>query len=159
MRFFLSFFLVLFLGCQINAQSQKLQFTTNHGVFKVVLYDFTPNHKQMLLQAIKDGVYVNAQFNRVIKNFVVQGGVTDQEVVEREKAFPLNNKSRLAPEFHRKSFHKIGALGAGRDENSSKGSFFDQIYFVVGKAVTKKELDLLEEKKGIQFTRKQRKHY
>jgi cyclophilin family peptidyl-prolyl cis-trans isomerase len=140
-------------------QTKQLLFKTAFGNFKVVLYDFTPNHRDLMLRSVKDSVYEGALFNRIIENFVVQGGEHDIDIEQREAADSLMRKPRLAAEFDPRAFHKIGALGAGRDNNPQKASFLNQIYFVVGKAVSAIDLDSLEAKKGIKFTASQRKEY
>lgn len=143
----------------LKAQTYTLKFKTNYGSFKVMLYDFTPQHRDLILKEIKNGTYKNAEFNRVIKNFVIQGGELDDSILSREAKTPQITPIRLAPEFHPRAFHKLGALGAGRDYNPSKGSYFNQIYFVVGKKITEKELKEIEAKKGIIFTPEQRETY
>lgn len=141
------------------AQSKRLLFKTAFGEFKVVLYDFTPHHRELMLKSIKDSVYKDALFNRIIENFVVQGGEHDIDIEKREAADSLHRKPRLAAEFDQRAFHKMGALGAGRDGNPEKASFLNQIYFVVGKKISSADLDGLEVKKGIKYTEEQRKEY
>ncbi|QTV05591.1 peptidylprolyl isomerase [Faecalibacter bovis] len=157
--YFISAILVLLFGVQIQAQTYTLKFKTNQGKFSVMLYDFTPNHRDLILTEIKKGTYKNAQFNRVIKDFVIQGGELDDSILLKEAKNPNVKPIRLNPEFHPKAFHKIGALGAGRDDNSSKGSYFNQIYFVVGKKINPIDLELFEKKKGIKYTSQQREEY
>ncbi|MBS7333903.1 MAG: peptidylprolyl isomerase [Weeksellaceae bacterium] len=157
--YFISTILVLLFGVQIQAQTYTLKFKTNQGKFSVMLYDFTPNHRDLILSEIKKGTYKNAQFNRVIKDFVIQGGELDDSILLKEAKNPNEKPIRLNPEFHPKAFHKIGALGAGRDDNTSKGSYFNQIYFVVGKKINPIDLELFEKKKGIKYTSQQREEY
>lgn|SRR5690606_8382493 len=152
-------FCLIFAGFGVSAQSHKLLFKTSYGDFKVVLYDFTPNHQKLILDAVNDSIYHKALFNRVIDNFVVQGGEHDFDIEEKEKHLPKEKHPRLAPEFDSRAYHKIGALGAGRDDNPGKASFLNQIYFVVGKTVTKEDLDHLENKKAAKFTQEQRRFY
>ncbi|KAA5534238.1 peptidylprolyl isomerase [Paenimyroides baculatum] len=159
MKSYLYLLVLIFVSMQFCAQSNKLQFKTTHGSFKVILYDFTPKHKKLILDAIKDDVYKDALFNRIIENFVVQGGEHDYDIAQREKDLPTNEHHRLAAEFDSRAFHKIGALGAGRDDNPQKASFLNQIYFVVGKAVSVTDLDNIEQKKSIKFTKEQRETY
>lgn len=151
--------LILLSTITLKAQTYTLKFKTNYGNFEAVLYDFTPNHRDLILKEINKGTYTKAQFNRVIKDFVIQGGELDEPILEREAKNPEIKPLRLNPEFHPKAFHKIGALGAGRDDNASKGSYFNQIYFVVGKKVTEQDLANLSAKKGITFTAEQRVEY
>lgn len=149
----------ILLSQLINAQTYTLKFKTNKGNFNVMLYDFTPNHRDLILSEIEKGTYKNANFNRIIKNFVIQGGELDESILKKEALNPNEIPLRLAPEFHPKAFHKVGALGAGRDENPSKGSYFNQIYFVVGKKVNEIDLELLEDKKAIKYTAQQKEEY
>jgi len=159
MKSYLYLLVLIFVPMQFWAQSHKLQFKTKHGSFKVMLYDFTPKHKKLILDAIKDDVYKDALFNRIIENFVVQGGEHDDDIAQREKDLPINEHYRLPAEFDSRAFHKMGALGAGRDDNPQKSSFLNQIYFVVGKPVSVIDLDNIEQKKGIKFTKEQRETY
>lgn len=150
---------VIFLSAKIQAQTYTLKFKTNYGKFEAILYDFTPNHRDLILSEINKGTYTKAQFNRIIKDFVIQGGELDEPILENEAQNPDIKPIRMAPEFHPKAFHKIGALGAGRDNNPSKASYYNQIYFVVGKKVTEKDLADLETQKGITYTAEQRVEY
>lgn len=150
---------ILFAATSLSAQTNRLVFQTRFGDIKVLLYDFTPQHRDLILQSIENDVYVESFFNRIIADFVVQGGEHDVDIAGREAADPSKNKQRLAPEFDNRAFHKVGALGAGRDDNPTKASFLNQIYFVVGRPVTQKDLDLLEEKKGRKYTKQQRDSY
>lgn len=149
----------LTLSSLVAAQTYTLKFKTNYGKFDVVLYDFTPEHRDLILNQIERGTYTNAQFNRVIKDFVIQGGELDDDILKKEAESLTSKPVRLAPEFHPKAFHKMGALGAGRDDNPQKGSYYNQLYFVVGKKVSAKNLDDLEIEKGIKFTKEQREEY
>ena len=142
-----------------KAQSSKLEFTTPYGNFKVVLYDYTPAHRDLILSSIKNNEYKNALFNRIIEGFVIQGGDHDIDIEKYELKHPEQGKPRLAPEFDSRAFHKTGALGAGRDNNLEKASFLKQIYFVVGSTVTVNQLDSLEQVKQINYTDEQRATY
>ncbi|HLW49502.1 MAG TPA: SMP-30/gluconolactonase/LRE family protein, partial [Sphingobacteriaceae bacterium] len=144
---------------QQNDQRTRLLIETRFGEFEVMLYDFTPQHRKLMLEAVADGEYRNALFNRIIENFVVQGGEHDVDIERREAADPLGYKPRLAAEFDPRAFHKMGALGAGRDDNPEKASFLNQIYFVVGRKVTEEDLAALEARKNIHFTSQQREEY
>lgn len=150
---------ILFSAISLTAQTNRLVFQTRFGDIKVLLYDFTPKHRDLILKAVKDDVYARSFFNRVIADFVVQGGEHDVDIARREAVNPSGVKRRLSPEFDERAFHKVGALGAGRDDNPEKASFLNQIYFVVGKAVVEEELDQLEKKKGHKYTQKQRANY
>ena len=157
---YLTLLITILFTCQYSfAQSRKIAFKTDYGTIKVLLYDFTPRHRDLMLQSIQDSTYQSALFNRIIENFVVQGGEHDIDIAKREAANPTGQKPRLAGEFDSRAFHKIGALGQGRDDNPEKASFLNQIYFVVGKKVTEEDLVKLDTQRGIKFTEEQREEY
>jgi peptidyl-prolyl cis-trans isomerase B (cyclophilin B) len=150
---------LLFAGQTIFAQSVSVRFVTNKGDITVMLYDETPQHRDMFLSVVKQGLYKNAEFNRVIKDFVSQGGELDDTILNREKRHPKRLVIRLPAEIKPNLFHKRGALGAGRDDNPEKGSYISQIYLVAGKKVSDAQLDAIEQKKGRKIPSAQREVY
>lgn len=153
---FLSFLICTFT---VKAQTNYIRLSTSKGNIVIMLYDQTPNHRDNLISLVKKGLFRDQEFNRVIKNFVSQGGELDDTILNREKLNPLQPAERLAAEIRPELFHKRGALGAGRNDNPEKSSYPDQIYLVEGKIQTDAELDELEIKKGIKFSAEQREVY
>lgn len=153
-----SLFLVL-LVTLVKAQSSFVRFVTSKGDITIMLYDETPKHRDMFLNGVKKGLYKNAVFNRVIKSFVSQGGELDDTILNREKRHPEFGVKRFPAELKPGLFHKKGTLGAGRDDNAEKASYFTQIYLVTGKKQTDAQLDALEAKKNRKIPAKQREVY
>ncbi len=151
--------LLVLLFTLAKAQSSFVRFVTSKGDITVMLYDETPKHRDMFLNEIKNGLYTNAAFNRVIKNFVSQGGELDDTILNREKRHPESGVKRFSAEFKPGLFHKKGALGAGRDDNVEKASYFTQIYLVRGKRQTDAQLDAVEAKKNRKIPLEQREIY
>lgn len=151
--------ILFFLSCTIQAQTNYVRLSTSKGNILIMLYDATPNHRDNFLNLVKRGLFKDQEFNRVIKNFVSQGGELDETILDREKLNPKTPVQRLAAEIRPELFHKKGALGAGRNDNPEKSSYLDQIYLVEGKIQTDAELDALEVKRGIKFTPLQRETY
>jgi cyclophilin family peptidyl-prolyl cis-trans isomerase len=145
----------------IWAQSKdvKVKFITSKGDITVVLYKETPLHQAMFLKAIEEGVYDEAVFNRVIKGFVSQGGELDDVILAEEAKRPEKTPRRLPGEFPSRGLHKLGALGAGRDDNPEKASYYNQIYFVTGRIHTAEQLDALEKRKGTSISKEARAIY
>lgn len=141
-------YLFLLCGSMAFGQSAYVKFATNKGNIIVMLYDKTPKHQAMFLREVKKGTYKNAQFNRVIKSFVSQGGELDEPILEREKQHPEKKPLRLEGEFDETIFHKKGVLAAGRDDNPTKSSYYNQIYFVAGKVYDDEKLDAVEKRTG-----------
>jgi cyclophilin family peptidyl-prolyl cis-trans isomerase len=147
------------MGHASSAQSHFVSFKTTKGDITVLLYDKTPLHRDQFLKSIKEGLYDKVLFNRVIQSFVSQGGELDDTILDREKLHPDIAIKRIPAEIVPALFHKKGALGAGRNDNPEKSSYFSQIYFVAGKKQTDAELDVIEKKKGRKFSLIQRNIY
>nr|WP_121274121.1 peptidylprolyl isomerase [Pedobacter schmidteae] len=159
MKIFGFLFVFVWFVTFAKAQTVFVDFATNKGNITVMLYDETPKHRDMFLDAIKHGIYKNAEFNRVIKSFVSQGGLLDDTILNREKRHPKHLTFRLPAEIKPSLFHKKGALGAGRDDNPEKASYYSQIYLVEGKKQTDAQLDAIEQKKNRKIPAAQREIY
>ncbi len=103
------------------------QIKTPYGEILIWLYDQTPKHKASFIQLAKDGYWDSLSFNRVIPNFVAQGGCPDTEEGFNDP------KYLLEPELNPKLMHDYGAVGAGRDGNPQKISARCQFYIVQNK--------------------------
>ncbi|WP_052732367.1 peptidylprolyl isomerase [Hymenobacter terrenus] len=102
---------------------------TRLGNIRVKLYDDTPIHKANFLLLARKGVFDETMFNRVVKDFAVQGGQTYNARTIRLKRY------RLPPEIRPAHFHRKGALGMARyddEQNPGRLSSNTDFYFVVG---------------------------
>jgi len=88
------------------------------------LHDSTPNHKAKFIELANESYYNDFTFNRVVKNFVIQGGCPDSVQYFQDSPYLLD------PEFVDSLGHIYGALGMGRDDNPGKQSNACQIYIV-----------------------------
>lgn len=100
---------------------------TRLGQILFVLYDQTPRHKESFVKLAKSHYWDSLTFNRVIKDFVAQGGCPDTP--EGFGGSPY----LLAPEFDHSLRHVYGAVGAGRDDNPGQLSAGCQFYIVANK--------------------------
>jgi peptidyl-prolyl cis-trans isomerase B (cyclophilin B) len=108
------------------------------------LYNETPVHRDNFISLVKSRYFDQTTFNRIIQDFVVQGGDPDSLYTDTSK---LSKTQHWIPqEFRDSLFHKKGALAMGRDDNPSKASFTTQFYLVQGKKWTDESLDALEKK-------------
>ena len=124
--------IALFAAClTANAQTNKLysvgQIKTNMGEILIFLYDETPNHKASFIKLAKENYWDTLTFNRVIENFVAQGGCPDTPAGFSDSPYLLK------PEFNSKLRHVYGAVGAGRDDNPQMLSAGCQFYVVQNK--------------------------
>jgi peptidyl-prolyl cis-trans isomerase B (cyclophilin B) len=123
--------LMLFLNFSVFAQKEKTypvgQIKTHLGEILFWLYDETPNHKASFLKLAKENYWDSFTFNRVINNFVAQGGCPDTPEGFADSPYLLK------PEFNTKIRHVYGAVGAGRDDNPQMLSAGCQFYIVQDK--------------------------
>ena len=120
---FLFFVFTLFVSCASQTY-QVGQIMIPQGEILVWLYDETPKHKEAFLELAQEGYWDDYTFNRVIDNFVAQGGCPD---TKEGFAYSIH---LLEPEFNEKIKHAYGAFGAGRDNNPGKLSAACQFYIV-----------------------------
>lgn len=109
------------------AQTNKIAvgyIQTPLGELWIALDDRSPNHKKSFIELAEEGYWDSLTFNRVIPNFVAQGGCPDTPAGFTDPDY------LLAPEFHPELKHVYGALGAGRDDNPGKLSARCQFYIV-----------------------------
>jgi peptidyl-prolyl cis-trans isomerase B (cyclophilin B) len=123
------FFFLLFFCSKSFAQNKYdvAQIKTLYGEILVWLYNETPKHKASFIQLAKAGYWDSLTFNRVIPNFVVQGGCPDTEAGFTDSAY------LLPPEFVPTLKHDYGTFAAGRDDNAKMFSARCQFYIVQNK--------------------------
>jgi len=128
MRRFLVPLLVLMIpavaGMSAGPEHQVGRIRTSMGEILFVLHDQTPRHKASFLRLASEHYWDSLTFNRVIKNFVAQGGCPDTPRGFGD--FP----NLLAPEFSDSLKHIYGAVGAGTDGNAQKLDPGCQFYIV-----------------------------
>ena len=98
--------------------------TTPQGEMVFWLYEQTPNHRAKFIELANDKHYDQFVFNRVVKDFVIQGGCPDSVKCFKDSPYLLD------PEFVDSIDHHYGALGMGRDNNPAKQSNACQLYIV-----------------------------
>ncbi len=119
----------MFVSFSIASGQNKIEIPvgrifTTYGEILISLDDRTPRHKASFIQLAEAGYWDSLTFNRVIPNFVAQGGCPDTEEGFKDPEY------LLAPEFHPDLTHIYGAVGAGRDGNAEKLSARCQFYIV-----------------------------
>jgi len=119
--------ILLFTNCVAQKSYEIGQIITPKGEVLLWLYDETPKHKASFIQLANDGYWDSLTFNRVIPDFVAQGGCPDTPEGFNDPEYLLE------PEFVENLTHEYGALGAGRDGNAEKFSARCQFYIVQNK--------------------------
>lgn len=125
---YLLIILLFNIGCSKNETLYDIgHIKTEKGEILIWLYDETPRHKESFIKLANAGYWDTLSFNRVIKDFVAQGGCPDTP--EGFGGSPY----LLAPEFNDSIRHVYGAFAAGRDDNPEMLSAGCQFYVVQNK--------------------------
>ncbi len=125
-QFLLLLIVVIFISCSNNEVKTYPvgQIKTTKGEMLFWLYDATPIHKASFIKLANENYWDSYTFNRVIENFVIQGGCPDTPEGFSDSPYLLE------PEFNNNIKHVYGAIGAGRDDNPEKLSAGCQLYIV-----------------------------
>jgi len=142
----------LYKFAQENPETRVL-IQTSLGDIEVKLYENTPLHRANFLRLAKSTYYNHTVFHRVIDNFMIQGGGTDNKNPIKTGYYRIPN------EIKAQHIHKKGALAmAVRDkDNPNRDSSFRDFYIVQGVFFDNPSLDALaqeEEFKVRPYTRK-----
>ena len=142
---------ILIISCAFATAQTKypnVVISTNYGDMTVMLYDETPRHATYFLDLVKKGYFNGTLFQRVIKEFMIQGGAQDTRNAHAgTKVGSGDTSMEIMPEFNEKYFHKKGVLSAprrGDNENPKKKSDMSQIFIVHGKVMSEGRLDSME---------------
>lgn len=125
--------LVLFASISCSTLKKEVktyqagQIITSKGEILFWLSDKTPLHKASFIKLANANYWDSLTFNRVIKNFVIQGGCPDTPEGFGDSPYLLK------PEFNDSLKHVYGAVGAGRDDNPEKLSASCQFFIVNNK--------------------------
>ncbi len=103
------------------------QIITPMGEIIFKFYEETPRHKASFIELANGNYWDSLTFNRVIPDFVAQGGCPDTPEGFSDSPYLLE------PEFTPAARHVYGAVGAGRDNNPDKLSAGCQFYIVQNK--------------------------
>ena len=68
-----------FFDYQKDLKVNKVKMTTRFGSFVIELYDDVPYHKANFIYLTRKGYFDNTQFHRVVKDFIIQGGSSDDK--------------------------------------------------------------------------------
>ena len=166
--FFLSSMTLGFSQNTVNQQKNsentyRVKIETSYGNIVVKLYNETPRHRDNFIKLVRDGVYNDVLFHRVIKNFMIQGGDPNSRNAKPGQMLGNGTLGYTIPaEFNSALIHKKGALAAARmgdDVNPKKESSSCQFYIVQGEKWDASRLRMVELQSGKKFTKEQAEIY
>lgn len=109
---------------------KKVLIETKYGNIEVELSDKTPLHRANFIYLVKRKYFNTTYFHRVVKNFIIQGGSSDESITKKDRK--NIGKYLIPPEFNNTLKHQYGALASARlwEENPEKLSNPYEFYFV-----------------------------
>ncbi len=103
-----------FFDYQKDLVENKVKITTNLGTFTVQLFDNVPYHKANFIYLVRQGYFNETQFHRVVKNFIIQGGNSDDlATANKRKAI---GRYLLPPDTRKGHKHHRGTLSIPSSE-------------------------------------------
>ncbi|PZX51852.1 peptidyl-prolyl cis-trans isomerase B (cyclophilin B) [Algoriphagus ratkowskyi] len=131
------FITVSSFSCAAN-KDYLITIETSHGDIVAVLFDDTPAHKSNFIELAEAGRFDSTEFQRIMKNFMIQGG----DVFTKEN-LPPQDWPTLPAEIRASYFHKKGMIAAARQPdgvNPDRRSNGSQFYITIGKVYNELEL-------------------
>ena len=132
---------------------------TKHGRIVVELFDDVPVHRANFLYKVYRRYFDPSEFTRVVPDFVVQGGNSEEERPQQLRF--LIGQHTLPAEFKNHHIHSRGALAMSRSysDNPEKRSSGYDFYIVTGRKIGAQELGRIQKEKGRSYTRDQAEIY
>ncbi|MGC1515515.1 MAG: peptidylprolyl isomerase [Maribacter sp.] len=66
-----------FFNYEKTLTANKVKITTNLGSFVIELFENVPYHRANFIYLTRKGYFNDTQFHRIVKNFIIQGGNSD----------------------------------------------------------------------------------
>ena len=127
----------------------QVMLETTMGNIKLALYNDTPKHRDNFLKLVNEGYYNGCIFQRVIKNFMIQGGDYSCRKVTPGKVEKFDVGYTVPAEIiYPKYYHKRGQLCMARegdDENPTKASGATNFYITWGRNFSPRQMEYLVE--------------
>lgn len=137
----------------------KVKVTSKWGDFFIELYDDTPLHRANFLYMIERDYYCPTQVVRIIDDFIVQGGNSDEEMAAIQRS--IIGKYQVPAEILPHHIHHKGAVAMSRsyEENPDRGSSAFDFYVVEGRPPSDSELLDVKGKDNFNHTERQLQVY
>lgn len=125
---------------------------TPKGNMKIKLYENTPLHRANIIRLIKNNFYKGTMFYRVVNNFMIQGG--DSDDWERKSIKDKMGSYTIPAEFRSENIHKKGALAMAREykNNPEKRSVPFEFFIVQGTKYNDAQLRGAEVEYGLKIS-------
>lgn len=140
-------------------RESKVVIYTNYGQLAIKLYRNTPLHRANFLLLAKKKFYDNTLFYRVIDNFMIQGGNSDDSEINQK--LDRIGRYRIPNEINNNNIHKRGAIAMAvspEEQSLGKKSSSINFYIIEGQKLPSYYFKQKEEQ-GKKFSALQKKIY
>lgn len=103
-----------FFNYQQDLKVDKVKMTTKFGSFVIELYDNVPYHKANFIYLTRKGYFDETQFHRVVKNFIIQGGNSDDSKTGKKRG--AIGRYLLPPDTRKGHKHHRGTISMPSSE-------------------------------------------
>ncbi|WP_434036387.1 peptidylprolyl isomerase [Formosa sp. 4Alg 33] len=103
-----------FLHYEKENKENKIRMTTSKGIIEILLFNETKFHRANFIFLTKQNYFTNTQFYRVVKNFIIQGGSTDDEDIAQRRV--KIGKYLLPTDQNRGFTHERGVISMPSSE-------------------------------------------
>jgi peptidyl-prolyl cis-trans isomerase A (cyclophilin A) len=136
----------------------KVVISTSFGNVFIQLFDDTPLHRAAFIYLVKKQYFDETLFYRISKNFVIQGGNTnDKSALEKRKKIG----GFYIPQEFSNHKHVIGSLAAAKEYEDNPNDYSNpyNFYIIVGQKHNNKTLNRLELMYNLKLSLSDRKTY
>ncbi|MDT0556591.1 peptidylprolyl isomerase [Patiriisocius hiemis] len=114
-----------------NNPENKVKIITQHGNIEIELYEDTPLHRANFIYLVKQGYFDKTFFHRVVPNFIIQGGNSDNADTNK-KRFKIGNEYLIPAEITRN--HTYGSVSGAKQyrENPDKQTMPFEFFIFLG---------------------------
>lgn len=109
----------------------KVRIKTTFGNIEITLFKNTPLHRANFIYLVKQHYFDKTFFHRVVPNFIIQGGNSDNASTNKKRA--KIGKYRIPFEIHPKNKHRRGTLSGAkyyRDNPDNKSEPYEFFIFL-----------------------------
>lgn len=117
----------------INNPETKVRISTLHGNIDIELFKDTPLHRANFIFLVKQEYFNNTFFHRVVSNFIIQGGNSDNKSTSQKRK-NIGSKYFLPPEISTSRIHQYGTISGAKEyrENPDKMSAPFEFFIFLG---------------------------
>ena len=115
----------------------RAKITTTYGEIELTLYKDTPVHRANFVYLVKEGYFNNTFFHRVVPNFIIQAGSSDN--IDTNKKRAKLGKYRLNAELDNGRIHQRGTVSGAknyRENPDNKSAAYEFFIFLGPKSST-----------------------